>query len=157
MRTWFDPTTTISFDPTKARGGKFAQSRASKERVAMPLQLLAGVVMPLQLNVGVVMPPHLTRIGPRKWMRRRKLRLWLWMGTALGLVQEVVVEAVVVIRGRGVCRPTARRSESLPNEVGAPGGVRVLRLDQEPLDRQQLKILKTPGTVRISQRSGHAL
>ena len=56
MKTWFDPTTAISFDPTKARGSESALCRASKE----------GVVMPLQLHVGVVMPPHLIRIGPKK-------------------------------------------------------------------------------------------
>ena len=85
------------------------------------------------------------------------------MGTALGQLQEVVVEVEVegvaakLLRGRGARRPTARRSESLPNVVGAQGGVRVLWIDQEPLDRQQLKIPKIPGTVRISHRSGLAL
>ena len=123
----------------------------------MLLQTKAGVVMPLQQTVGVVMPPHLALIGTRNVSWRSLPRLL--MGTTLWLLQEGVVEAVVATtpRGREAHRPTARRSESLPNEVGALEGARDLWLDQGPLERYQLKILKTLGTAKISLRSGLAL
>ena len=59
------------------------------------------------------------------------------MGTTLRLLQEEVAEAVVVptSKGRGVHRPTALWSESLPNEVGALEGARDLWLNQGPLER----------------------
>ena len=80
------------------------------------------------------MPLHKTSTGMRMW-------------TTSCLPMEVVSEIIKEIGAS----PIALRSESLPK--GARGGVKDLRTDLDPLDK--LKVT-TPGTVKISPKSGHA-
>ena len=106
----------------KARRGESTLQWALKDEVVMLLHTGAGAELPLHPHVGVVMLPHLALIGTRSVNWSRPLRVQ--MRTTLRLLQEEVAEAVVAptTNGREVHRPPARRSESLPNEVGALEG-----------------------------------
>ena len=119
----------------KASGGKSTLQLAQSEEGATLLLQRAGAKLPLLLHVGVVMLSQ-TVSGTMSMHWRGTLRTW--MGTAWILFQEeATLEAVVEVsdvsevsevleavaasatKGRGVHRPSALGSESLPSVVGA--------------------------------------
>ena len=107
----------------------------------MPLQPKAAVVMPLLLNVGV------------DWNELVETE-----EDTAGVHGD---NTLPTTGGRGGNSKRARSQSSNRTEErvsakrgGGVRGVKDLWIDQDPLDRLQLKIPQTPGTVRISLRSG---